>query len=64
LMGLASGHTWRVCSANSLGAPGMSVGHQVNIFQRSWRNLMTASSYAGLGLVDTRDALEESVGCT
>src|SRR5664279_4572186 len=64
LIGLASGYTSRECSANSLGMPGMSAGHQAKISQNSRRNSMSALSYAGERLVDTIAVLEASVGCT
>src|SRR5664279_5646175 len=47
LIGLASGYTSRECSANSLGMPSMSAGHQAKISQYSRRNSTSALSYAG-----------------
>src|SRR5664279_1603609 len=64
LIGLASRYTSRECSANSLGMPGMSAGHQAKICQYSRRNSTNTLSYAGERLVDTIAFLEASVGCT
>src|SRR5664279_4792735 len=64
LIGLASGYTSTECSANSLGMPGMSAGHQAKISQYSRRNSTSTLSYAGERLVDTIAVLEASVGCT
>src|SRR3954463_7889259 len=62
LMGLASGNTLSACSANSLGTPGMSAGHQAKISQRSQRNSTSALSYAGLRSLAISAVLEASVG--
>ena len=44
--------------------PGMSAGHQANMFQFSRRNSISALSYAGGKLVETRAIFLESVGWT
>ena len=62
LTGLVPGLSWRECSANSLGIPGMSAAHHANISQFSRRNSTSALSYAGDRLVDTLTVLAGSVG--
>jgi hypothetical protein len=47
LTGFALGSTFSACSTSSQGTPGMFEGHQAKISQRSWRNSMSALSYAG-----------------
>ena len=64
LIGLALGKIWRECSANSLGTPGMSAGHQAKISQFSRRNSTSTLSYAIGRVADTRTVLDGSVGCT
>ena len=64
LTGLVSGKTLSACSANSLGTPGMSAGHQAKISRRSWRNSTSAPSYAGLRSLAIRAILEASIGWT
>src|SRR3954466_10500998 len=64
LMGLVSGKTLIACSANSLGTPGMSAGHQAKISQRSRRNSTSTPSYAGLRSLAISAVLESSVGWT
>jgi hypothetical protein len=49
LTGRAFGSTFTACSTSSLGTLGIFEGHQAKISQRSWRNTMSALSYAGLG---------------
>jgi hypothetical protein len=41
------GKIFNSCSESSLGMPGISAGHQVNILQCSRRNSMSALFYAG-----------------
>src|SRR3954469_8692271 len=64
LTGLVSGKTLSACSANSLGTPGMSAGHQAKISQRSRRNSTSALSYVGLRSLAINAVLEASVGWT
>ena len=64
LTGLASGKTLSACSANSLGTPGRSAGHQAKISQRSRRNSTSVLSYAGLRSLAISAVLEASVGWT
>src|SRR3954464_15193571 len=47
LTGRAFGSTRSLCSANSLGTPGMSDGFHAKISQFSWRKLMNSTSYLG-----------------
>jgi hypothetical protein len=64
LTGLALGSTFSACSTSSLGTPGMSEGHQAKISQRSWRNSMSALSYAGSRFTAMEVVLFGSVGWT
>jgi hypothetical protein len=48
LTDLALGSIFSACSTSSFGTPGMSEGHQAKISQCSWRNSMSALSYAGV----------------
>src|SRR3954470_4297038 len=64
LTGLVSGKTLSACSANSLGTPGMSTGHQAKISQRSRRNSTSAPSYAVLRSLAISAVLEAYVGWT
>src|SRR3954468_7089606 len=64
LTGLFLGKTFSAWSANFLGTPGMSVGHQAKISQRSRRNSTSAPSYAELRSLAIRAVLEASVGWT
>jgi hypothetical protein len=64
LTGLALGSTFSTCSMSSLGTPSMSEGHRANISQRSWRNSMSALSYARSRFTAMEVVLFGSVGWT
>jgi hypothetical protein len=64
LTGFALGSTFNTCSMSSLGTPGMSDGHQAKISQRSWRDSMSALSYAGFKFTAIDVVLFASVGWT
>jgi hypothetical protein len=64
LTGFALGSTFSACSTSSLGTPGISEGHQANIFQCSRRNSMSALSYAGSRFTAMEVVLFRSVGWT
>jgi hypothetical protein len=46
--GVALGSTFRQCSINSLGTPGISTGFHVNMSQLALRKLKSALSYLSL----------------
>src|SRR3954468_20926289 len=60
--GLAFGSTCNLCSANSLGTPGMSAGFHAKMSQFSRRKLTRSSSYWGSKLVAMLIYLSASVG--
>src|ERR1041385_7221046 len=60
--GLAFGSTCNLCSANSLGTPGISAGFHVKISQFSQRKLTSSSSYWGSKSVTILVYLSLSVG--
>src|SRR4051812_3680559 len=62
LTGLAFGSTCNLCSANSLGIPGVSEGFPAKISQFSWRKLMSSCSYLGSKSVAMLVNLSLSVG--
>jgi hypothetical protein len=64
LTGFDLGSTFSACSTSSLGTPGMSEGHQAKISQLSWRNSMSALSYAGSKFTAMEVVLFGSVGWT
>src|SRR3954462_3525706 len=63
LTGLAFGSTFNLCSANSLGTPGMSDGFHAKISQFSRRKLMSSSSYLGSKSVAMLVYFLSSEGC-
>jgi hypothetical protein len=64
LTGFVLGSMFNACSMSSLGTLGMSDGHQAKISQRSWRNSMSALSYAGSKFTVIDVVLLASVGWT
>src|SRR4051812_33786162 len=60
---LAFGSTCNLCSANSLGTPGISAGFQAKMSQFSRRKLKSSSSYWGSRSVAMLVYLPSSVGC-
>src|SRR3954463_7602703 len=62
LTGLAFGSTCNLCSANSLGIPGILEGFHAKISQFSQRKLMSSISYLGSKSVAMLVNLSSSVG--
>jgi hypothetical protein len=48
LTGHFLGSTWSLCSASSIGTPGMSVGLHAKMPRFSWRYSLSALSYEGV----------------
>jgi hypothetical protein len=61
--GVALGLTFRQCSINSLGTPGISVGFHTNMSRLTLRKLMSMLSYLSLKPPPINAVLEESPSC-
>ena len=62
-LGVAVGLTFKECSINSLGTPGISAGFQANTSRLALRKLMSALSYLLVSPVPTRLVFDESPSC-
>jgi hypothetical protein len=58
--GLTLGYTFRQCSINSLGTPGISASFHTNMSRLALRKLMSALSYLSLKPPPIKAVLDES----
>jgi hypothetical protein len=61
--GVALGSTFRQCSINSLGTPGISAGFHANFSQLALRRLTRALPYLSLKPPPIKEVLDESPSC-
>jgi hypothetical protein len=61
---VASGLTFRQCSINSLGTPGISAGFHTNISRLALRKLTSALSYLSLKPPSIKAVFDESPSCS
>ena len=61
--GVALGSTFKACSINSLGTPGISTGFHANMSRLALRKLTSSSSYLSPSLAPMMAVLESSPSC-
>ena len=62
-LGVAVGLTFKECSINSLGTPGISAGFQANMSRLALRKLTSVLSYLSVSPVPINAVFDESASC-